>query len=132
MNPDGTLPQGYLWWDAEKAADDASRRTGTETEHDKLLGKIFGGAPLASLDPVSDAAEIAERRADLTLFADEDVQAFKGLPGDCPVCAAVRAGTVQEYRTRIRHERELMRAAARARRQLNGVPGLATPDPQEN
>jgi hypothetical protein len=132
LNLDGTLPRNYLWWDVEKAVDDATRRAGEETESDKLLGKIFGGASLAGLDPISDAAEIAERRADLSARADEDVRTFRGLPGDCPVCAAVRAGTVQEYRTRMRHDREQTRAAARARRQLNGVSGLANPDPQEH
>jgi hypothetical protein len=52
----------------------------------------------------------------VALFDDDDIRRFQGLPVDCPVCAAVRAGTVQEYRTRQRHEREQARAAARARR----------------
>jgi hypothetical protein len=120
LNPDGTLPEGYLWWDAEKVAFEAARREGMDGEVDRLLDQIFGVPTIPDLYPRSDAVEIAERLNAVSLFDDEDVRAFQGLPGGCPVCAAVRAGTVQEYRVRQRHEREQMRAAARARRRLRG------------
>jgi len=106
VNPDGTMPESYLWWDAEKVAFEAARRAGMDSEVDRLIAQIFGAPTPPGLGPHSDAVEIAERLNAVSLFDDEDVRAFQGLPGDCPVCAAVRAGTVQEYRTRQRQERE--------------------------
>jgi hypothetical protein len=106
LNPDGTLPESYLWWDAEKIAFEDARRAGMDGEVDRLLDQILGVPTIPGLYPRSNAVEIAERLNAVSLFDDEDVRAFQGLPGDCPVCAAVRAGTVQEYRTRQRHERE--------------------------
>ena len=108
VNPDGTMPEGYLWWDAEKMAFEAARRAGMDAEVDNLLDQIFGVPTIPGLYPPSNAVEIAERLNAVALFDDEDVRAFQGRPGDCPVCAAVRAGTVQEYRARQRREREQM------------------------
>ena len=50
---------------------------------------------------------------------DEERRTFQGLPGDCPKCAALRAGTIQEYRAHQRYEREQARAAFRKRRHLD-------------
>jgi len=49
LNPDGTLPESYLWWDAEKAAFDAARRAGMDAEVDKLLDQIFGAPSFPAL-----------------------------------------------------------------------------------
>src|SRR5664279_1244671 len=41
LNPDGTLPESYLWWDAEQKAFEAARREGMDDEVDKLIAQIF-------------------------------------------------------------------------------------------
>jgi hypothetical protein len=120
LNLDGTLPESYLWWDAEMAAFVASRHAEMDAEVDKLIDEIFGNPPLPGPGQRSDLVEIVKWLEAPSLFDDEDRRTFQGLPGDCPKCAAVRAGTIQEYRTRQRHEREQARAAARARRHLDG------------
>ena len=119
LNPDGTLPESYLWWDAEMAAFNASQHEEMDAEVDKLLDEIFGNPPLAGLSPRSDLVEIVKWLEAPSLFDDEERRTFQGLPGDCPKCAALRDGTIQEYRAQQRYEREQARAAFRKRRHLD-------------
>lgn len=102
-----------------KAAFVASRHAEMDAEVEKLLDEIFGTPPLPGRRPRSDLVEIVTWLKAPTLFDDEDRRTFQGLPGDCPKCAAVRAGTVQEYQARQRYEREQAQAAARKRHHLD-------------
>ena len=104
---DGELDDSYLYFDDDRKADVTARRAGTETAREELFTRISGQRPLAELDPVRDAAEIAQRLQDMRIAADFDELQWTGRPGACEMCAAVRDGRLEQHRAARRPPRRV-------------------------